>query len=201
MIIRNAAFRRFSMHLAFFAIIAASASLTTSAEADEIYSQDMSWAAMFARNATPSSPAAVQPAARRGQAQLQAQAGGNTIEMTSSVARRVAEVAGRHGVPARFAIAVARVESHLRCQAVGRAGELGPLQIKPATARGLGYTGPTSALNSCGAGLEWGMRHLALAYQRCGTSAGAAALHNRGLASSCVRTAYSNAVTRMMASL
>lgn len=197
MIIRNAAFCRFSMYLAFFAIIATSVSLTTSAKADEIYSQDMSWAAMFARNATPSTPAAVQPATRRGQAQ----AGGNTIEMTSSVARRVAEVAGRHGVPARFAIAVARVESHLRCQAVGRAGELGPLQIKPATARGLGYTGPTSALNSCGAGLEWGMRHLALAYQRCGTSAGAAALHNRGLASSCVRTAYSNAVTRMMASL
>lgn len=197
MIVRNAAFCRFSMHLAFFAIIATSAALTTSAKADEIYSQDMSWAAIFARNTAPATQAAAQPATRRGRAQ----AGGETIEMTSSVARRVAEVAGRHGVPARFAIAVARVESHLRCQAVGRAGELGPLQIKPATARGLGYTGPTSALNSCGAGLEWGMRHLAIAYQRCGTSAGAAALHNRGLASSCTRTAYSNAVTRVMASL
>ncbi|WP_170182016.1 transglycosylase SLT domain-containing protein [Phreatobacter stygius] len=157
---------------------------------------------MFARNATPPNQAAAQPANRRAQAQRgQAQAGGETLEMTSSVARRVAEVAARHGVPTRFAVAVARVESRLRCHAVGRAGELGPLQIKPATARGLGYTGPTSALNSCGAGLEWGMRHLAVAYQRCGTTVGAAALHNRGLASSCTRTAYSNHVARMMASL
>ncbi|KAF0119473.1 MAG: hypothetical protein FD152_4494, partial [Xanthobacteraceae bacterium] len=31
--------------------------------------------------------------------------------------------------------------------------------------------------------------------------AGAAALHNRGLASSCTRTAYSSRVTRVMASL
>ena len=75
------------------------------------------------------------------------------------------------------------------------------MQIKPATARGLGYTGPASALNSCGAGLEWGMRHLAVAYQRCGSAAGAAALHNRGLGASCGRTAYSHRVTRLMASL
>jgi soluble lytic murein transglycosylase-like protein len=168
---RNAAIGRFSMSMAFFAIVASTFSLTTSAEA----------------------------AHRRPRAHA-AQAANDPVEMTN-VARRVAEVAGRHGVPARFAIAVARVESHLRCHAVGRAGELGPLQIKPATARGLGYTGPTSALNSCDAGLEWGMRHLAIAYKRCGTSAGAAALHNRGLGSACVNTAYSNAVVRMMASL
>lgn len=152
---------------------------------------------MFAaRSANAHQPPAA-PAGRNARTRANAE----TIEMTSGVARRVAEVAARHGVPARFAVAVARVESRLRCQAVGRHGELGPLQIKPATARGLGYTGPTSALNSCGAGLEWGMRHLAIAYQRCGTSAGAAALHNRGLASSCTRTAYSNAVARVMASL
>ncbi len=119
----------------------------------------------------------------------------------SSVARRISEAASRHGVPASLALAVARVESNMRCEARGRAGELGPLQIKPATARGLGYAGPASALNSCGAGLEWGMRHLAVAYRQCGSAAGAAALHNRGLASSCTRTAYSSRVTRVMASL
>lgn len=119
----------------------------------------------------------------------------------SGIAGRVAESAVRHGVPAGLAVAVARLESGLRCQARGRAGELGPLQIKPATARGLGYRGPASALNSCGAGLEWGMRHLAVAYRRCGTHAGAAALHNRGLAAACTRTAYSLRVTRLMASL
>ncbi|MGU9979059.1 transglycosylase SLT domain-containing protein [Phreatobacter sp. HK31-P] len=119
----------------------------------------------------------------------------------SAIARRIAEVASRHGVPATLALAVARVESNMRCEARGRAGELGPLQIKPATARGLGYSGPASALNSCGAGLEWGVRHLAVAYRQCGSAAGAAALHNRGLASSCTRTAYSARVTQVMASL
>jgi hypothetical protein len=45
------------------------------------------------------------------------------------------------------------------------------------------------------------MRHLAAAYRRCGTHAGAAALHNGGLGASCGRTAYSARVTRLMASL
>lgn len=128
---------------------------------------------------------------------------GRTTEMAGSdVARQVAAVAARHGVPVRFALAVARLESNMRCQARGRHGELGPLQIKPATARGLGYTGPASALNSCGAGLEWGMRHLAVAYRQCGSAAAAASLHNRGLASACTtRTAYSGRVSRLMASL
>jgi soluble lytic murein transglycosylase-like protein len=152
---------------------------------------NLSWAAMNAGAAPAAQPAQM---ARRTASASSAAAG-------SPVAQQVAAAAARHGVPARFAIAVARVESGLRCQARGRAGELGPLQIKPATARGLGYSGPASALNSCGAGLEWGMRHLAVAYRRCGSAAGAAALHNRGLASSCTRTAYSNSVTRTMASL
>lgn len=97
----------------------------------------------------------------------------------------VHRAAARHGVPVRLAVAVAHIESGFRCNARGAAGELGPLQIKPATARGLGYRGPVHALQSCGAGLEWGMRHLAVAYRRCGTKAGAARLHNRGLAASC----------------
>ncbi len=153
------------------------------------------WATLYAAG----QPAAETSAPRqmRGPAGVAAPQGGDR----STVARRIAEVAARHGVPASLALAVARVESNMRCQARGRAGELGPLQIKPATARGLGYSGPASALNSCGAGLEWGMRHLAVAYRQCGSAAGAAALHNRGLASSCTRTAYSSRVTRVMASL
>lgn len=130
-----------------------------------------------------------------------ASAATDAARAVTDLTRRIADVATRHGVPVRLALAVARVESGMRCVARGRAGELGPLQIKPATARGLGYTGPVSALNSCGAGLEWGMRHLAAAYRRCGTHAGAAALHNCGLAASCGRTAYSARVTRLMASL
>lgn len=102
-----------------------------------------------------------------------------------AAAEMIRHAAARHGVPVRLAVAVAHVESGFRCDARGQAGELGPLQIKPATARGLGYRGPVGALRSCGAGLEWGMRHLAVAYQRCGTMQGAARLHNRGLGASC----------------
>lgn len=154
-----------------------------------------SWATLYA------SGQASAPAAGRAEAPAAAPSASSAATEMTSIRRRITEVAARHGVPAGLALAVARVESNMRCQARGRAGELGPLQIKPATARGLGYTGPASALNSCGAGLEWGMRHLAVAYKRCGSAAGAAALHNRGLASACSRTAYSHRVTRLMASL
>lgn len=180
--------------IAFRWAVAAGLTLAVSAPTFAFASEDpsnLSWAAMRAAAAPAAQPAQM---TRR----IAAAPG---IVSGSPVAQQVATVAARHGVPARFAIAVARIESGLRCQARGRAGELGPLQIKPATARGLGYSGPAAALNSCGAGLEWGMRHLAAAYRRCGNDAGAAALHNRGLASSCTRTAYSTRVTQAMASL
>ncbi len=78
-------------------------------------------------------------------------------------ADQVAVAAKRHGVPLAVARAVIRMESGGRCEARGRAGELGPLQIKPATARGIGYRGPISGLRSCTAGLDIGMKHLAMA--------------------------------------
>lgn len=172
-------------------------SLASGQESDRA---NATWATLYAAGQTvaaPTTPASSAPRQMRSPS-VPADAGSDE---RSTVARRISEVAARHGVPASLALAVARVESNMRCQARGRAGELGPLQIKPATARGLGYSGPASALNSCGAGLEWGMRHLAVAYRQCGSAAGAAALHNRGLASSCTRTAYSSRVTRVMASL
>ena len=76
--------------------------------------------------------------------------------------------AQRHGVPIDLALRVAEVESRCDCFARGDHGELGPMQIKPATARTIGYQGPDEALQSCSEGLEWGMRHLALALQRGG---------------------------------
>lgn len=105
----------------------------------------------------------------------------------------IAAAAARHGVPVRLALATAQVESRGNCHARGRAGELGPLQIKPATARGLGFRGPVAALRSCGAGLQWGMRHLALAYRACGH----AGPHNYGLGGGCRRTAYARRVAAL----
>lgn len=180
------------------AVVAGAAGLLLSShrlQASEADRADANWAQLYAAG----QPV---PAALRARTAT-ATGAANVAEPTEmgSIRRRVTEVAARHGVPANLALAVARLESNMRCQARGRQGELGPMQIKPATARGLGYTGPASALNSCGAGLEWGMRHLAVAYQRCGSASGAAALHNRGLGASCGRTAYSARVTQLMASL
>lgn len=105
----------------------------------------------------------------------------------------IAAMARRQGVPVRLALAVVAVESRGNCRAVGRAGELGPLQIKLRTARGLGYRGSAAGLRNCGVGLYWGMRHLALSYRKCRS----AVLHQKGLAGSCRRTSYSAKVQRM----
>jgi soluble lytic murein transglycosylase-like protein len=88
----------------------------------------------------------------------------------------IVAAAQRHGVPIALALRVAQVESQCDCWARGTHGELGPLQIKPATARMIGYQGPDYALQSCGEGLEWGMKHLAMALQR-----GGVWKHNQGL--------------------
>ncbi len=84
--------------------------------------------------------------------------------------------AARFGVPVSTALAVCRLESGFRCSAVGRAGELGLLQIKLSTARGLGYRGSRRGLLSCATGAYWGMKHLALAIRR-----GGVWKHNQGL--------------------
>jgi hypothetical protein len=99
------------------------------------------------------------------------------VSSTSANSRQmIVAAAKRHGVPVEIALIVADIESRSDCFARGQAGELGPLQIKPATARLLGYTGPDFALQSCGEGLEWGMKHLALALQ-----SGGVWKHNQGL--------------------
>jgi hypothetical protein len=96
----------------------------------------------------------------------------------SSADSRVLIIAAaqRHGVPINLALRVAEIESQCNCFARGSHGELGPLQIKPATARLIGYQGPEERLQSCAEGLEWGMKHLALALQR-----GGVWKHNQGL--------------------
>jgi transglycosylase-like protein with SLT domain len=102
--------------------------------------------------------------------------GSNAAQASGDVYRMIAAAANRHGISASLAIKVVKIESDFDCTAEGSAGELGPLQIKPATARLIGYQGLISALQSCGAGLEWGMKHLAMAIR-----AGGVWKHNQGL--------------------
>ena len=60
--------------------------------------------------------------------------------------RFVAQHASSNGVPVSLAHAVITVESNYRVNARGSAGEIGLMQIKPATARMMGYRGTTRGL-------------------------------------------------------
>ncbi|MTI45446.1 lytic transglycosylase domain-containing protein [Roseibium hamelinense] len=78
------------------------------------------------------------------------------------------KAAKKHGVPLHIAKAVVEVESNFNPRARGAAGEVGLMQIKPATARGLGYRGSTKALYDPETNLEWGMKYLKGAHDRAG---------------------------------
>lgn len=87
----------------------------------------------------------------------------------------------RHHVPVDFALRVARQETGGkggRCGLRGAAGEVGPLQILPATARGMGYRGVASA--TCEAQVDAGMAHLAQCWRHFRVEWMAAACHNQG---------------------
>ena len=90
----------------------------------------------------------------------------HSTELSSLIAAKAAA----HGVPAALANAVVRVESNYKPNVTGRAGEVGLMQIKYQTARGLGYTGTRAALYDPATNLEWGMRYLAGAQRLAGGS-------------------------------
>jgi len=86
----------------------------------------------------------------------------------------------KFGVPVDFALRVAKQETGVRCGLIGAAGERGPLQILPASARGLGYKNIRSA--SCAKQTEAGMAHLAMCWREAdGDRRAAARCHNGGV--------------------
>lgn len=129
------------------------------------------------------------------------------VRASGSVQKLVLQYASKHGVPACLALAVSQQESAHRCHVRGAAGEVGPLQIKPASARMLGYRGSTQALlNSCSLQVEWGMKHLYLAYSKGGQSSWRAAFrHNAGPYAKSYRnrhaSSYANSVQRKMGAI
>lgn len=93
----------------------------------------------------------------------------------------VARFAGEFGVPADLAHAVVTVESNYYPKARGKDGEIGLMQIMPATARGMGYRGPMDGLYHPETNIKWGMRYLAKAYHLGGkTTCGAILKYNAG---------------------
>jgi soluble lytic murein transglycosylase-like protein len=77
----------------------------------------------------------------------------------------VAAHAGANGVPAALVHRVIVRESRYQPRLIGRGGTIGLMQIKLATARGLGYTGDAEGLRDPNTNLTYGVKYLAGAYR------------------------------------
>jgi soluble lytic murein transglycosylase-like protein len=89
----------------------------------------------------------------------------------------VAAHARANGVPASLVHRVIVRESRYRPRAVGRGGALGLMQIKLATARGLGYRGSAQGLLDPETNLKYAVRYLAGAYRVAGGNPDRAVRH------------------------
>ncbi len=93
----------------------------------------------------------------------------------------IARYASSYGVPLALAHAVVRHESNYQPNVRGRAGEIGLMQIKLGTARGLGYTGSAKGLYNPETNLQYGMKYLAMAQKLGGgTTCGTILKYNAG---------------------
>ena len=76
----------------------------------------------------------------------------------------IARHAAENGLPFALADAVVRIESRYNAKII-HAGNYGLMQIRPQTARGVGFTGASSALLDPDTNLHFGLRYLAAAYK------------------------------------
>ena len=107
----------------------------------------------------------------------QAQAGN-----PSAYAALIATHASANGIPVELARAVVRHESNFNPRVTGRAGEIGLMQIKLQTARGMGYTGSRKGLYDPATNIKWGMKYLGQARRMAGGSeCGMLSRYNGGL--------------------
>lgn len=87
-----------------------------------------------------------------------------------------------NGIPVDLAHAVVRHESGYNPRATGRAGEVGLMQIKFATARGIGFRGSREQLYDPETNIAWGMKYLGEARRLAGGSeCGTLSRYNGGL--------------------
>ena len=89
----------------------------------------------------------------------------------------IARHASANGVPEALVRRVIVRESRYNPGIVGRGGAMGMMQIKLATARGMGYTGSAAGLLDPETNLTYAVRYLAGAYQVAGGNADAAVGH------------------------
>lgn len=97
----------------------------------------------------------------------------NSVNIVPQISTRpyealIQKFANKYDVPVNLAHAVVRVESNYKARTKGAAGEIGLMQIKPSTARGLGFNGSVQDLYDPATNLEYGMRYLARAHKLSG---------------------------------
>ncbi|HVY56655.1 MAG TPA: lytic transglycosylase domain-containing protein [Xanthobacteraceae bacterium] len=83
----------------------------------------------------------------------------------------IAKHAAANGLPEALVHRVIVRESRYNPRLVGRGGAMGLMQIKYATARGMGYTGSASGLLDAETNLTYAVRYLAGAYRAAGGNA------------------------------
>ncbi|MBW8788714.1 MAG: transglycosylase SLT domain-containing protein [Rhizobium leguminosarum] len=76
----------------------------------------------------------------------------------------ISKYANQYNVPVALATAVIRIESNFNPNARGSHGEIGLMQIKPATARMMGYSGSAKGLFDPETNIKYGMKYLAAAH-------------------------------------
>ncbi len=100
-----------------------------------------------------------------------------------------------NGIPVDIAHAVVRHESGYNARATGRAGEVGLMQIKLQTARGLGFTGSRKQLYDPATNIKWGMKYLGEARRLArGNECGMLSRYNGGLGTKRIIKGYCNGV-------
>lgn len=123
----------------------------------------------------------------------------------SSYSAIIARYASEYSVPIPLAHAVIQVESNYRPGIVGRAGEIGLMQIKPSTARMLGYSGSVAGLHDPETNIRFGMKYLSMAKELGdGSTCGTILKYNAGHAATRmnpVSSAYCAKVTKLIAGL
>ncbi|QWW66487.1 lytic transglycosylase domain-containing protein [Rhizobium sp. WYJ-E13] len=82
----------------------------------------------------------------------------------NSYSALISKYANQYDVPVALATAVIRIESNFNPMARGSHGEVGLMQIKPATARMMGYSGSAKGLFDPETNIKYGMKYLATAH-------------------------------------
>ncbi len=93
-----------------------------------------------------------------------------------SIVAKVQAHARAAGVPVSTAMSIVQQESGFRPNVTGSAGEIGLMQLKCQTARGVGFKGACSALYNPDTNLRFGMKYLRQALNR-----GSVAYYNAGI--------------------